>query len=151
MQHDIVFISSAAKTIQLHACVQSVLTRAMPFILVGSKLPDLWTRIISHTFDYEMFYVVVFYWEQLRKEPNVNWINQLFMVGKHIKIDSRNRRDSLVYRRSEKCLPKPTRLWEILVQRRLYLLYSGRRPCTPLNARLLYVIKKMITAEHYLA
>ena len=36
-----------------HICVRSVFTRATPFVLVGSKLLDFWTRIVSHTLDYE--------------------------------------------------------------------------------------------------
>ena len=63
MPHGIVFITSDVKNTK-HTCVRSVLARAMPFVLIGSKLLDFETEKISQIPDYEMIYVVVFPWEQ---------------------------------------------------------------------------------------
>ena len=126
MPHDIVSITFLKNT--QHTFVRSVLARAMPFVLVGSKLLDFWTRIISHTPDYEIFYVVVFHFEQPWKIPNVNWIELLFMLGRHR-------------------LQKPTRFVGLPTKRKISpktdenmgnsgtatavpaQLYPGRRPC----------------------
>ena len=60
MLRGIVSITSDEKNTQ-HTYVRSVLARATPFELVGSKLLDLWTRMISHKTYYEMFYAVLFH------------------------------------------------------------------------------------------
>ena len=57
MPHDIVPITSDVKNTQ-HTCVRSVLARATPFVLVGSKLLDFYTRKISQIPDYKMIYLV---------------------------------------------------------------------------------------------
>ena len=62
MPHDIVSITFLMNT--QHTFVRSVLAR-------------------PNTPDYEMFYVVVFHFEQPWKKPNVNWIELLFMLRKH--------------------------------------------------------------------
>ena len=83
MPHNIyVYVTSNAKNTQ-HTYDRSVLVRVTPYVLVGSRLLDFWTRIISYIPKYKMLYVVLFHWEQPWKEPNVNWIDLLFIFGKH--------------------------------------------------------------------
>ena len=81
MPRDIVYITSDTKNTQ-NTCDRSVLARVMPYVLVGSRLLNFWTRIMSQIPNYKIFYVVVFHWEQPWKEPNVNWIDLLVLVGK---------------------------------------------------------------------
>ena len=60
MPHDTFPITSDVKNTQ-HTCVQSLLAKVTPFVLIGSDLLDFLTRIISHKPDYEVFHFIVFH------------------------------------------------------------------------------------------